>query len=291
VYRGALKRRTGAGIEPAVRQGRRLHWVEYAIEAAALGTFMASAVIFTVLLDHPRSIVPQLLPDPAVRRVLIGIAMGLTNIALIYSKPGRRSGAHMNPVVTLTFFRLGKVAVADAAGYVAAQFAGATAVMTLAVFTAGSWISDPAVDYVTTKPGALGTAVAFVAETGISFGMMLLVLVLSNDPRFRRWTGVAAGTLVAVYISLEAPISGMSMNPARTFAPAIVSGDFMALWLYFVAPVAGMFGAAEVYLRTGLLSASRRGPLVVCAKLHHDAHSPCIFHCGHAPAPVSAMTA
>jgi aquaporin Z len=100
----------------------------------------------------------------------------------------------------------------------------------------------------------------------------------------RQWTGVAAGVLVAFYISVEAPLSGMSMNPARTFGPAIVSGDLMSVWLYFLAPLIGMFGAAELYLwRNGLAR-------VRCAKLHHDAQSPCIFHCGYAAATVPMST-
>lgn len=251
------------------------HWVEYVIEGAALGTFMLSAVVFTILLDYPRSFLPQLVSSPVVRRVLIGVAMGLTNIALIYSKPGRRSGAHMNPVVTFTFYRLGKVAALDTAGYVAAQFTGAAAMMAALAAIAGSWLADPAVNYVTTRPGPAGAAVAFAAEAVISFGMMLMVLTLSNQPALRRWTGVAAGALVALYISVEAPLSGMSMNPARTLGPALVSGDVMTVWLYFAAPLAGMLAAAEVYVRTKGLTR------VACAKLHHDAISPCLFHCGY----------
>ena len=96
-----------------------LHWREYGIEAAALGTFMVSAVFVTVLLEHPASEVHQALPHAFLRRALTGLAMGLTAIGLIYSPPGRRSGLHMNPAVTLTFYRLGKVRRADAALYTA----------------------------------------------------------------------------------------------------------------------------------------------------------------------------
>jgi aquaporin Z len=268
-----------------MEQQLRNHWVEYTIEAAALGTFMLSASSVAVLLDHPRSLLPHILPDPNVRRVLAGLAMGLTNIALIYSKAGRRSGAHMNPAVTLTFYRLGKITGLDTAGYIAGQFAGAIAMMTALAFVARSWLSDPAVDYVITKPGPAGAWIAFSAEAAISFGMMLVVLALSNHPRWRRWTGVAAGVLVAAYISIEAPLSGMSMNPARTFGPAIVAGRLDWLWLYFAAPLLGMFGAAELYLRHRGLTR------VVCAKLYHDADSPCIFDCGYARAPMSMTSA
>ena len=88
----------------------RRHWPEYLMEAAELGLFMISAGVFVSLLEHPASPVRQAIADPVLRRVLIGLAMGLTAISIVYSPLGQRSGAHFNPAVTLTFFRLGKVA-------------------------------------------------------------------------------------------------------------------------------------------------------------------------------------
>ena len=100
------------------------HWPEYLIEAALLGLFMMSACSFAILLDHPGSPAHQAVPDPLVRRLLGGLAMGSTAIVLIYSPWGRRSGAHFNPAATLTFLRLGRIAPRDAGWYVAAQFIG-----------------------------------------------------------------------------------------------------------------------------------------------------------------------
>ncbi|HSC08894.1 MAG TPA: aquaporin, partial [Steroidobacteraceae bacterium] len=104
----------------------RAHWPEYLIEGWALGTFMLSACLFATLFDYPNSSVHRLLADADLRRVLTGIAMGLTAIAIIYSPFGQRSGAHMNPAVTLAFLRLGKVARWDAMFYILAQFVGGT---------------------------------------------------------------------------------------------------------------------------------------------------------------------
>jgi len=101
-----------------------LNWPEYLIEAALLGLFMVSACLFTILLEHPASPLSQTVPAVFVRRLLIGCAMGLTAIALIYSPIGRRSGAHMNPSLTLSFLRLGKIERRDALLYVASQFVG-----------------------------------------------------------------------------------------------------------------------------------------------------------------------
>ena len=104
-----------------------LHWPEYAIEAVCLGVFMVSACLFGTLFEHPASPIRQAIADPLLRRVPMGLAMGLTAIALIYSPMGMRSGAHMNPATTLTFFRLRKVAGVDATGYVLSQFIGGIA--------------------------------------------------------------------------------------------------------------------------------------------------------------------
>ena len=106
----------------------RAHWPEYLIEGWALGMFMISAGSITTLFDYPGSPVSRALQDSDVQRVLIGACMGLTAIALIYSPWGKRSGAHMNPAVTLTFLRLGHIARWDAFFYIVAQFTGGTSV-------------------------------------------------------------------------------------------------------------------------------------------------------------------
>src|SRR5262245_61557595 len=95
----------------------RTHWPEYLMEAAELALFMTSACVFTTLLEFPGSPVHELLPNPILRRLLNGIAMALTLLLLVHSKWGKQSGAHMNPAVTLMFFRLGKVNGWDAFFY------------------------------------------------------------------------------------------------------------------------------------------------------------------------------
>src|SRR5215510_9182440 len=98
----------------------RQHWLEYLMEAAELGLFMLSACTFGVLLEYPGSPVRQALTEPLLRRFLMGLAMALTAIGIVYSPLGKQSGAHFNPSVTVTFFRLGKVAPSDAFFYVIA---------------------------------------------------------------------------------------------------------------------------------------------------------------------------
>jgi len=251
----------------------REHWAEYLAEALGLGLFMVSACVFGTLLGHPGSPAARAIPDGLARRLLMGLAMGLTAMALIYSPWGRRSGAHLNPATTLTFWRLGKVAGPDAGWYVLAQALGGVAGVLVAAAFLGAALADPSVRYVATVPGPGGIPLAFLAEVVITFALMTVVLHVSNTARLAAYTGIFAGILVATYITFEAPVSGMSMNPARSLASALPAGVWDALWMYFLAPPIGMLLAAELYVRRQGLAR------VFCAKLHHDSVSRCIFHC------------
>jgi aquaporin Z len=255
-----------------VWQRARAHWPEYLIEAWALGTFMLSAGAFTVLVEHPAFGVPTFIESEAVRRALIGIAMGVTAIALIYSPWGRRSGAHMNPAVTLTFWRLGRVHTHDAWWFVAAQFAGGVLGVIVALALFGERFAAPPVSFVATVP-MHGALLAFALELVISCGLMLTVLAFSSRARLAPYTGLAAGALVASYIAFEAPYSGMSMNPARSFASALPAGLWTDLWIYFVAPPLGMLAAAALHKVSGVNG---------CAKVVHTLDVRCI-HCGYRP--------
>jgi aquaporin Z len=248
------------------------HWPEYLMEAAELGLFMFSACAFTVLLYHPSSPLAQMIHHSVLRRLTMGTAMGLTAIAIIFSPLGQRSGAHFNPSVTWTFFRLGKIEARDAAFYTLFQFAGGIAGILLASLTLGRLVAHSSVNYAVTLPGPNGPLVAFFAEIVISFILMSVVLTVSNTKRLARWTGMFAGALVAAYITIESPISGMSMNPARTLSSALGAKVWMFLWIYFVAPPVGMLLAAEVYQRL-------KGRAVGCAKLNHHNNKRCIFRC------------
>jgi aquaporin Z len=262
-------------IESPAMTALQQHWPEYAMEAAGLGSFMISACVFTVIFEHPGSTIHNVLPNAMLRRVLIGIAMGLTAISIFYSPWGKRSGSHLNPSVTLTFLSLGKIRGWDACFYVLAQFAGSIVGVGLAALLIGGAIGHPSVNYAVTMPGPRGDWAAFAAEFLISFLMMAVVLGASNTKKLARFTPLFAGALVATYISLEAPLSGMSMNPARTLGSAVHAVAFRALWVYFTAPLAGMFLAARLYLL-------RRGAhRVFCAKLHHHNSQPCIFRCNY----------
>jgi aquaporin Z len=251
----------------------RRHWPEYLMEAALLGCFMISACVFGTLLEHPTSPLNQEIPDVLVRRALMGAAMGLTLVAIVYSPWGQRSGAHLNPAVTLTFFALGKLERWDAIFYVVSQFLGGVAGVIVAALLIGDPLAHGAVNYVVTVPGDEGVPTAFWAEVVICLVMMSAILTASNTRSVTRFTGVIAGMLLALFITVEAPLSGVSLNPARTLGSALPAREWTALWLYFTAPPLAMLLAAGLYrLRHGA-----RG--VFCAKLHHGSGHRCIFRC------------
>ncbi|HEY8926446.1 MAG TPA: aquaporin [Polyangia bacterium] len=248
------------------------------MEALGLGLFMVSAGLFGTLLEAPASPLHAALPSAFARRALMGVAMGLTAIGLVHSPWGRRSGAHINPAFTLTFLRLGRVRARDAALYVAAQFAGGLAgALTVAAVLGDAFVAPP-VAAVATLPGPAGAVLAFDCEVAISFALVLLVLTLGRSPRLARHTGLVVGATLFLYITFEAPFSGMSMNPARTLASAVAGGVWQSLWIYFLAPLLGMLLASQVHL---ILVRRARGQQVGCAKLAHA--FPCIFCGGESP--------
>jgi aquaporin Z len=251
------------------------HLPEYLMEAAELGLFMVSAGIFTCLFEYPGSPIHQVILNGDLRRFLIGVAMGITAIALIYSPWGKQSGAHINPAVTLTFYHLGKVKLQDALFYVLFQCLGGLAGVYLVTLLLGQIFTQPPVNYIVTVPGKFGWIVAFLGELVVAFIMMMMVLLTSNNSKLSRYTGIFAGCLVMLYIFLEAPLSGFGMNPARSFASAFLAQNWTAFPLYVFAPLTGMFLAATLYQA---LFGQRA---VNCAKLNHNHHKRCIFHCNY----------
>jgi aquaporin Z len=133
-------------------------------------------------------------------------------------------------------------------------------------------LAHDAVRYAVTVPGIYGSTVAFVAEMTISFFLMITVLFATNHKRLAPYTAYFVGLLIMTYFTFEAPLSGMSTNPARTFGSALHANDWHSLWVYFMGPSIGMLAAGELFLRI------RRGAAPYCAKLHHTNRERCIFH-------------
>jgi len=256
------------------------------MEAAEAGLYLLSVCAFATLLWHPGSPIARQLPNNTARRLLMGAAMSVTLIAIVLSPWGKQSGAHCNPAVTLTFFRLRKMPLWDAVFYCAAQLIGSVAGVAFASLVLRGAPAHSAVRYAATVPGRYGDSVAFAAELAVSFTLMSAILVASNHRALERYTHYIAAITIGVYIAFESPLSGMSANPARTFGPAVYGNYWNTLWIYFIAPPMGMLGAGELFLLV------RRGRGPYCAKLHHHNNKRCIFsHSGPAPGAPEKPTA
>lgn len=255
----------------SVRSRVLVNWRIYAIDGALLGIFMISACLSVIAIEHPSSPVRNAIHSDLLRRALIGLAMGLTAVALIYSPWGRRSGAFMNPAMIVGFLRLGRLDPIDAAGYILAQLAGSALGVLISALMLGSLVAEPPVRYVITVPGPRGWHLAWAGEFVIALFMMGAVMGVNRIAWLARFTGCFAAALVALYITFEAPLSGMSLNPARTFGSSIVAMIWTGWWIYLTAPVMGMLAAIELHR---LIAREHQR---LCGKLNHDGR--CFIRC------------
>ncbi len=171
----------------------------------------------------------------------VALSFGLVIMVMIYAL-GHVSGAHFNPAVTFAFALSRHFPRSRALGYWTAQVLGALAAAAVVRASLGNHAHDGA----TLPSGSQGQA--FLWEVVLSFFLMLVIMAVATDTRA---VGEAAAIAVGGTVGLDAlfggPITGASMNPARSIAPALVSGDLHALWLYLVAPPLGAASAALTY--------------------------------------------
>jgi aquaporin Z len=203
----------------------------------------------------------------------MGLAMGVTAIAIIRSPMGRRSGAHFNPAVSITYLFLGRMHWLDTLFYVTAQFIGGAFGVTVAWMLIGFPLGSPSVRYVVTVPGRYGVWAAFLAEVFMGFLLMTLVLLSGSSARLARYTWLLVGLLVAMYVIVFSAVSGFGLNPARTFSSALFAGVWTAVWIYLSAPLLGMLMGAACFVTVAGMDK------VYCGKIYHDLDSPCPFRC------------
>ncbi|XP_057852744.2 probable aquaporin NIP7-1 isoform X2 [Cryptomeria japonica] len=169
-------------------------------------------------------------------------ATGAFAIMVVVFSIGHISGAHVNPAVTIAFAAAGQFPWPEVPCYVLAQFTSAI----FATFAA-KMVYGVEGELATTKPSA-GCAKAFWVEFIASFFIMLLASALSIDASaIGQLAGIAVGASIAMGVLITAPVSGGSMNPARSFGPAVVSNDYEDIWVYLAAPTAGALLASILY--------------------------------------------
>ena len=203
--------------------------------AEALGTF---ALVFA----GPGSVAVNAASGGAVTGVGIGISFGLIVMAMIFAL-GHLSGCHINPAVTIAMRALGRIENARALGYIAAQLAGAV----LAGFAIIA-IAGDAGDAGATAPRIGGADAALWSELILTFFLMFVILSVATDSRAQ---GTFAAIAIGGYVGFAAtgcgPIANASMNPARSFGPALASGTWDSHWVYWAGPIAGALLAAAAY--------------------------------------------
>ncbi|GLV56004.1 aquaporin [Dictyobacter sp. S3.2.2.5] len=254
-----------------------LHWPEYGAEllgTAFLLFFGISAGIFDFDTSFP---LVHLLPNQGLRLLITGLLFAGGGALVALSPPGMLSGGHINPAVSLAFWLQGKMHHSDLAGYLLGQFLGAIIGSALVVLAWGEHAYRAGVGR--TVPGAgYPLWFVFLMEVGMTFLLVFFIFLFVSHHRLMRWTPFMVWILVAVLVWLGAPVSGTSLNPARSFGPAFVSWFWQDQWLYWLAPVAGALCAVGVFR---LLTANKRD--VLTGKLFHMPHYRSVFKDVKAP--------
>jgi len=226
----------------------KMNWRLYLMEALGLAIFMVSACFWGAMLEASYSPLHMALPNPLVRLLIMGVGMGLTAGFIFYSPYTSPSGSHINPAVTITFLRLGRINGNDAFFYIVFQFLGGTLAVLMMRMLMSRTLIDAPVNSLVTVPGYAGTPAAAFTEFCIAFCMMSMILFTTESELLKNYTRIIASLLVCVYVIIAGPVSGFGMNPARTLASALPAHIYTALWVYMLMPFAGMLGAAEMFL-------------------------------------------
>lgn len=244
---------------------RGLPWKLFGAELIGTAVLVAVGLSIVIADFGQGSPVGRLLPDAAVRRALTGFLFGATGGLIAVSPLGRESGAHINPVVSVAFWLMGRLRLPYACGYVVCQLAGALlgAAPLLAWGATGSSIA-----YGATVPGsAYGPIEALFGETATTFALIFALFVFLRHRRLRAFTPAIFAPLYAFMVWLEAPISGTSTNPARSFGPAVISGLWHDWWIYWLGPLLGTLLAVAAYRW-----ARWEGRQIEVAKIYHFEH-------------------
>ncbi|MBV9272417.1 MAG: aquaporin [Verrucomicrobia bacterium] len=258
------------------RRRIKLNWSEYFAEAfgTAFNLFVGlSAGVVNFSSDLP---VARLIPSNSLRLLLTGLVFAGSGSLFAISPLGKLSGAHINPSVSLAFFARGKMHPEDLAGYLGGQFLGGLAGAWLLVAFWGARAGN--IHNGITAPGA-GYPIWFVffTEFGMTLALVLAIFAFLSAEELMRWTPLMTWFLVAAMVWLAAPVSGTSLNPARSFGPSLVNWFWASQWLYWVAPPTGGLMAALLF---HFLRGNRR---LLTAKLFHAPDYRCIFKNVHVP--------
>ncbi len=247
-------------------------WTLFASEFIGTALLIGIGVSLVILDFGKGSPVTNLIPGSGLRRAITGFLFGSTGALIAVSWIGKESGAHINPVVTLSFWVRGKMGSAHALGYMFFQLAGGIA-GALPLLLWGN--TGSSVIYGGTFPGS-GYSVwsALLGETVTSFFLVFLLFLFIGHKKLKQFTPLLFPFLYAAMVYLEAPVSGTSTNPARSLGPSVISGYWSGWWVYWIGPAAGALIAVAVHN----LSWFKKFEIKVAKLYHfeHDRHG--VFH-------------
>jgi aquaporin Z len=243
----------------------RLHPDMYAAEMAGTALLVAVGLSIVIALWGSGAPLADLPISPDLRRLLNGFLFGSVGAAIAYSPLGRISGAHINPAMTFAFWLQGKLRWRDASCYVAAQVIGGGIGAALllawgAIGASNGWGAS--------LPGkTIPILYAVAGEAICTFLLVTLVFVFASRPVTQPYTPLLNPPLFAILTWLEAPISGASANPARSFGPELIGWSWAGWWVYWAGPALGAAVAVGA-VRLGVIG-------------RHIPHQARLFHFGH----------
>jgi len=241
------------------QSSRTLPWGQFLSEFIGTAILLLLGLSLVIAMYGAGSSIALLLPDMRLRMIISGFLFGAVGGSIALSQVGKVSGAHINPVVTLGFWLMGKIRTSVAVGYVAAQLAGGV-VGCLPLLAWGSM--GRSIQFGATVPGSgYSSSAALLGEAITTFGLISALCVFIALRPLRRFTPAMIPFLYALMVPLEALISGTSTNPARSFGPSVISGQWHGWWIYWAGPILGTLASIALF--------SFLGMKVEEAKLYH----------------------
>jgi aquaporin Z len=212
-------------------------WKLFAVEAIGTGLLLFFGISIVILNWGEGSVVAKLIPSKPARRLLTGFLFGTVGCLVTISPVGKFSGAHINPAVTLAFWLRGKIKTVTMLGYILSQLIGAV-IGTIPMLIWGK--QGESIQYGITLPGSAGLTAAFIGEIIVTACLIIYLYLFIGTKRLRNYTPYGIPFLFAFLTWAEAALSGCSTNPARSFGPALIAGNFTDHWIYWIAPVIGV---------------------------------------------------
>ena len=242
-----------------ILNGTPAHLTEYLCELFG-SCFNFFVGLSMVTLNFGTHFTEHWVPSNSLRLLINGLVYAGSGSLFAISPLGKLSGAHINPSMSLAFYLSGKMHLGDLVGYIISQMIGQTLGAVLLVLFWGKYAASIS-NGMTLPEAGFPLWLPFLAEVILTFALVFGVFIFASNKALSKWTPLMTWILIATMVWQEAPLSGTSLNPARSFGPALVSWSWEFHWIYWVAPLLGSvlavllfrFAAYELRLHTGKL--------------------------------------